>query len=164
LLLVLLAGAWAAVLVRVGCLFRRERAGLRLIYPGLWTTTQCRALEGFRLLIGLALIVSWASFFFVVPSLPTNWPFGYLEATLLITLLLMSYAWLLLLLPRNWKGLGGIAQSFWLTMIVLVVGWVFLFTATGWILVKAQVAPPRLDIPTIGVFAERASLDVRRAG
>jgi len=161
--MVVLAGTWAALLVRVGSFFRRERAGLRLVYPSIWTTTQCRALEGFRLLIGLALVALWGSLFFVIPSLPTNWPFGYLEAILLITLLLMSYAWLLFLVPRNWKVLGGIAQSFWLTMTVLVVCWVFLFTATGWILVKAQVPSPRLDMPTIGVFAERATSDAVRA-
>jgi hypothetical protein len=162
LLLVVLTAAWAVLLIRVGSFFRRERAGLRPVYPSIWTTTQCRALEGFRLLIGVALTASWGSFFFIIPSLPTNWPFGYLEAVLLITLLLMSYAWLLLLVPRNWKVLGGIAQSFWLTMAVLVVWWVFLFTATGWILVKAQV--PRPDLHTIGVFAELASFDAARVG
>jgi hypothetical protein len=162
LLLVVLACAWAALLVRVGTFFRRKRVGVRLTCPGIWTTTQCRTLEGFRLLTGLGLIVLWVSFFFVVPSLPTNWPFGYLEAILLITLLLMSYAWLLFLVPRNWKVLGGIAQSFRLTMIVFAVWWTVLFTATGWILVKAQVPSPRLNMPTVGVFAQGSSLDVKR--
>src|SRR5229473_1546261 len=93
---------WAALLIRAAIFFRLESAGVPPLYPDSWNVAQCRALERFRLLIGLALIPLWAVTLFVTPSLPTNWPFGFLEATALICLLCVSYAWVVLLAARDW--------------------------------------------------------------
>src|SRR5258706_178718 len=79
LLIGLLAVVLAAFFTRAIIFFRRENAGVRPLYPIAWSAAQCRALEYFRLLIGLALVPLWGAYFFIAPSMPTNWPFGYLE-------------------------------------------------------------------------------------
>ena len=149
-LVVVLSGG---LLMRAVVFFRLERAGIRPLYPDSWNEEQCRALERFRLLIGLALIPLWAVTLFVTPSLPTNWPFGFLEATSLICLLCVSYAWVVLLAARDWKGLDALPQSFLVIIVFLVLWWGTAFTAIGWMLAEAS-APPRIHIYS-GVYAER---------
>ncbi len=144
---------WAALLIRAAIFFRLESAGIPPLYPDSWNAAQCRALERFRLVIGLALIPLWAVALFVVPSMPTNWPFGYLEATLLILMLSVSYAWSLLLAARDWKGLDAFPRSFFLLGVFLVLWWGIAFTAIGWMLAEAS-APHRFRIFS-GVYAER---------
>jgi hypothetical protein len=160
-----LIGALAVVLVgfltRAAVFFRREKAGLRPLYPTAWSAAQCRALEYFRSLVGLALILLWGAFLFIAPSMPTNWPFGYLEMISLISLLLISNAWVLLIVPRNWKMLGAFSRSFWLTISFLMVWWVSMFAATGWMFVKASASPPAKVVP-VGVFATLTSSVVNR--
>ena len=141
LLVALVAVASAALFTRALVFFYREKAGMRPVYPSAWSAAQCRALESFRLLVGLTLILFWASFLFIAPSLPTNWPFGYLATIFIIVLLLISNAWLLLLVPRNWGKFGAISRSFWITITFLVVWWGTIFTATGWMFAKASAAP-----------------------
>jgi len=84
--------------------------------------------------------------------MPTNAPFGYLEMISLIVLVLLSYAWVLLLAPRNWKKLSAFSQSFWLTISFLMIWWVSMFAATGWMFAKASALPPRPVLP-LGVYA-----------
>src|SRR5260370_12441226 len=75
----LLIVAFGAFLTRAVLFARREYAGIRPVYPGAWSAAQCRSLEYFRLLVGLALIPLWGFFLFIAPSMPTNWPFAYTE-------------------------------------------------------------------------------------
>jgi hypothetical protein len=130
-----------------------RKSGVRPIYPSAWSAAQCRALESFRLLVGLALIPLWGSFLFISPSLPTNWPFGYLDMIFIIVLLMISNAWVLLLIPRNWGRFGAVSRSFWITITFLAVWWGAIFTATGWMFVKASVSPPMHAIS--GVYASQ---------
>ena len=146
----ILAVVMAAFLMRVVILFRCEYAGLRPVYPSNWSATQCRMLERFRLLICLALIPLWGICIFIVPSMATNWPVGFLS---FISMILASHAWVVLLIPRNWKKLGSYPQSFWLTITFLVVWWGVVLTATGWMFVKVTASPPPQILPPIGVFA-----------
>jgi hypothetical protein len=148
------------ILTRAAMFVRCEWAGLELIYPRVWNKAQRRTLETFRLLIGFALVGLWVAFVILSPSMPTNWPFGYLEAVSQIILHLMTYAWILLLLPLNWKTFGALSNSFWMTITVLVVSWGAMLLATGWMLVKATESAPRLDMPPVGVFAQRAAHDL----
>ena len=157
LLIGLLAVAFGALLTRAIVFFHREKAGVQPIYPTTWTTAQCRALEYFRLLVGFGLIPLWGSFLFVVPSMPTDSPFGNLDVMFLILLLLISNAWVLLLVPRNWQKFGAISRSFWITITFLVMWWGATFTATGWMLVKVSEPPSdlfsgayaALEVPTL---------------
>jgi len=142
LLVGLLAVALAAFLTRAMVFFHREKAGVRPIFPSAWSVAQCRTLESFRLLVGFALISLWGSFLFIAPSVPTNWPFGYLDVIFIIWLLLISNAWVLLLVPRNWEKFGAISRSFWITITFLVVWWGVTLTVTGWMFAKASASPP----------------------
>ena len=145
---------WAALLIRAAIFFRLESAGVPPLYPDSWNVAQCRALERFRLLIGLALVPLWAVYLVVVPSMPTNWPFGFLEAISLISMLSVSYAWSLLLAARNWKGLEAVPRSFLLIIAFLVLWWGTAFSAIGWMLAEASAPPPFRVFPA-GVYAER---------
>ena len=141
---------WAALLIRAAIFFRLESAGVPPLYPDSWNVAQCRALERFRLLIGLALVPLWAVYLFVVPSMPTNWPFGFLEAISLISMLSVSYAWSLLLAARNWKGLEAFPRSFLLIIAFLVLWWGTAFSAIGWLLAEASAPQP---FRVFGVYA-----------
>jgi hypothetical protein len=143
---------WAALLIRAVIFFRLERAGIPPSYPDSWNVAQCRTLERFRLLIGLALVPLWAVYLFVVPSMPTNWPFGYLEAISLISMLSVSYAWALLLAARDWKGLDAFPRSFLLIITFLLLWWGTAFTAIGWMFAEASAPKP---FRVFGVYAER---------
>jgi hypothetical protein len=150
-----LVAVLASLLTRAVVFFRREKEGLRPLYPTVWSAAQCRTLECFRLLVGLALIPLWGAFLFVAPSMPSSWPFGYLEMISLISLLLISNAWVMLLVPRNWKMLGAFSRSFSLTISFLVVWWVSTFAAAGWMLARASASPPPKVMP-VGVFVAHA--------
>jgi hypothetical protein len=172
LLIGLLAVAFATLLTRAMIFYHREKARIRPIYPSGWSAVECRTLEHFRTLIGVALIPVWGAFLFnapsvatitspngiywhspllgftlfITPSVPPNWPFGYyLNVIFLILLLLISNAWALLLIPQNWEKFGAISRSFRITFTFLVVWWTVTFTAAGWMLAtvaKASAPPP----------------------
>ena len=143
----LVAVAFTILLTRAAVFFYREKTGLQPIYPSGWSAAQCRALEFFRLVVGLALIPLWGFFIFIVPSVQTNWPAGYkLDALIFIFLLFINDAWVLLLVPRNWQKFGAISRSFWIMFIFLVIWWGVTFTATGWMLAAAWISPPMPNI------------------
>jgi hypothetical protein len=137
----LLAVACLALVTRAMIFFYREKTGVRPVYPATWSVVQCRTLEYFRLLVGLTLVPLWSSFLFLAPSIRTDWRIEHLDVIFFTLLLWISDAWVLLLIPRNWKKFGAISRSFWITISFLVVWWGVTFTATEWILVKFS-APP----------------------
>ena len=132
----------ASLFFRALVFIHRDKRGERSTFPNAWSKTQRRAIEQFRLLVGLVLLSLWGTFLFIAPAIDTRWP-RYGVIALVILLLLISNAWLLLLLPRNWERLGAISRSFAIVITFLVVWWGMTFTATGWLLAKAS-APPRL--------------------
>ena len=71
----------------------------------------------------------WGIFLFIAPPMATNWPFGFL---CFISLIVVSHAWVLLLIPRNWKMLGAYRLSFWLTITFLVV-WLGGYVDRNWV-------------------------------
>src|ERR1700746_595596 len=132
----LVALACSALLTRAMIFLYRKRAEPLPLYPSGWSAAQCRALEYFRLLIGLALVPLWGFFLAIAPTMrTTRW---HLDIIFLIFLLLISNAWIVLLSPQNWKKFGIVSRSFWIMIIFLVVWWGTMFTATGWMLVKAS--------------------------
>ena len=154
---------WAALLIRVVIFYRLESEGAPPLYPDSWSVAQCRALESFRRLIGLALVPLWAVYFFVVPSMPTNWPFGFLEAISLISMLSVSYAWALLLAARNWKALDTFPRSFMVIIAFLVLWWGVAFSAIGWMLAEST-GPLPFREPLSRAYAQRDTLpSIRKA-
>ena len=141
---------WAGLLMKAAVYFRFESAGIRPLYPDSWNVAQCRALERFRLLIGLALVPLWAVYLFIVPSASTKWSFGYLQVISLIAMLSVTYAWAVLLAARNWKGLEAFPRSFLLIIAFLVLWWGTAFSAIGWLLAEASAPQP---FRVFGVYA-----------
>jgi hypothetical protein len=147
-----LLGGSASLLVRAVVFLRRERSGMRHVYPKTWSETQCRFLETFRLLVGLALISLWGVFLSIIPAVQAKWSVGdELSVAFVILLLLISNAWMLLLLPRNWEKFGVLSRSFSIVITFLFVWWGVAFTATGWLFAVAS-APPQLHSVS-GVYA-----------
>ena len=148
----LLVGASASLLMRAVVFLSRERSGMRPVYPRTWSKAQCRFLESFRLLVGLALILFWGAFLSIIPTVQTKWSFGdELSVALVILLLLISNAWVLLLLPRNWEKFGALSRSFSIVITFLFVWWAVTFTATSWLFAAAS-ASSRLHSVS-GVYA-----------
>jgi hypothetical protein len=151
----LLAVALAAFLTRAMAFFHRKKAGVRPIYPSGWSAAQCRALERLRLLVGLAIIPLWGSFLFIAPSVAAKWSAGCnFNVIFIIFLLLISNAWVLFLIPRNWEKFGAMSRSFGITITFLVVWWGATFTATGWMFAKASASPTMHAIS--GVYAAQS--------
>jgi hypothetical protein len=149
----LLVGASASLLMRAVVFLSRERSGMRPVYPRTWSKAQCRLLEKFRLLVGLALISLWGAFLSIVPAVQTKWSFGdELLIAFVILLLLKSNAWMLLLLPRNWEKFGALSRSFSIVITFLFVWWGVAFTATSWLFAKASASSQLHSVS--GVYAE----------
>jgi hypothetical protein len=129
----LLAVALALPLIRVLVFLYREKVGVPTAYPKNWSAAQCRALEWFRLLVGLGLIPLWGSFLFIV-----HWPFKFWDLFYFIVLLLITSSWLKFLDQRNWKKSGGRPRSFWKTITFPIVWWGVAFTATEWMFASFQ--------------------------
>jgi hypothetical protein len=149
----LLVGASASLLMRAVAFLSRARSGMRHVYPKTWSKAQCRFLEGFRLLVGLALILFWGAFLSIVPAVQSKWSFGdELVVAFVILLLLKSNAWMLLLLPRNWEKLGALSRSFSIVITFLFVWWGVAFTATSWLFAKASASSQLHSVS--GVYVE----------
>jgi len=152
-LLMLVVVLSTGFLMRTLVFFRLEIAGRRPLYPDSWNVAQCRALERFRLLIGLGLIPLWGVYLLIAPSMSANWSFGYLgEVISLIAMLSVSYAWAVLLAARNWKRFDALPRSFLLIIAFLVLWWGTAFSAIGWMLAEAS-TPPRVHMFS-GVYAQ----------
>jgi hypothetical protein len=152
LLIGVLAVVWMAFFTRTVVFFRREKAGVHPLYPDSWNVGQRIILEKFRLLVGLGLLSLWAVFFAIRPA-SSNSSFGYLEILSLIAMLSISYAWVLLLAPRDLKWLETFPQSFALVIAFLVVWWGTAFTAMGWMFAEAAAASTPIRLLPNGVFA-----------
>ena len=91
-----------AAFIRAGAALYRTMMGIPQRYPRSWTAAQCRLMDRFRLGVGVALTAFWAAQHFAVPLMQPTWPFGFFEAMSVATLLLLTNAWIMLLLPRDW--------------------------------------------------------------
>jgi len=144
LVLVLLAAAF----IRAGAVAYRVLIGMRHVYPTNWTPPQCQTFEKFRLGVGVTLAAFWAVQQVAATAMPTNWPFGFLEATSVAVLLLLTNAWIVLLVPHDWQRLWGPVSSFAVTMAVLTAWWGFMFVGTA--LMFATSTRERLSVPIEG--------------
>lgn len=155
LVMVLLGSAF----IRAGAVLYRKAMRIPHRYPRDWTAHQCRLMDRFRLGVGLILTAFWIAQYFAVPLMPTNWPFGFLEAVSVTVLLSLTNAWIVLLLPRDWGQLGVLTSRFAVTMIALALWWALMFGGTAWMLTAATTKPVR---PMIGgpVVASLSAWDV----
>jgi len=143
----LLLVVWAAFLTRTVLFVRLELAGIGPLYPESWHPAQRKALEKFRLLIGLALLPLWAAYVSTASSKETGETSGYLEMPLLISMVAACYAWTLLLAPRDLRMLDLFPRSFLLVFAFLVLWWGSAFSVLGWMMTKVSAPPPLLGFP-----------------
>ncbi len=136
-----------AFLTRTAIFVRLELAGIGPLYPVSWNSTQRKALEKFRLLIGLVLVPMWAAYILVTSSRQTNTPFDYLEMLLLISMISICYAWTLLLAPRDLRVLDRFPRSFLLMFAFLLLWWGTAFSAVGLMLTKISAPVPLMGLP-----------------
>ena len=135
------------VLFRVTVFFRRQFAGIPHRYPVSWTTDQANRFERFRMFIGVALVLTWAALQFAAPSMPVSWPFGLEETLEKIGLLLLTNAWLLLLIPTDWERTILGKLRFATTFGVLALWWIALLGAVLVTIVLATSRPVQLNLP-----------------
>ena len=140
-----------AALIRAGAVLYRKMMQIPLRYPRSWTSAERRLMERFRLGIGVTLTAFWAAYFLAVPLMPTNWPFGFFEALSMAVLLLLTNAWIMLLLPRDWGAPGALTARFVVTITALALWWGVMFGGTAWILAAAtsKQAPRLIGGPTV---------------
>ena len=152
-LVTILATLLAIVVFRSAIFVYRNAIGVPQRYPRPWTAEQCQLMNAFRLFIGLALSALWIALLTVAPQMPTSWPFGLLEAVSLGALLLLTNAWILLVLPRDWEHLGRQTKRFSLTITALLLWWALMLGCTVWILAKASVLRPfpMMKMPVVAV-------------
>lgn len=137
-LLIVLIGS---MFLRVSAVLWRTRTHIPQIYPQSWTAAQCQLMNRFRLVVGMTLCALWLAHLIAAPRMPTNWPFGFLEVVSIVVLLLLTNAWLILLLPRDWNLLGALTKRFLLTLMTLGIWWTLMFGGTAWLLAKASSVP-----------------------
>jgi hypothetical protein len=135
--LVSLLAVFTAILVfRVVLFFRNQHAGLSYRYPGSWTDAQIKMFERLRLSIGGCLVIAWLTLLIAAPQLPVGWPFGFEEALLTTGLLLLSNAWLLLLIRCNWENSTLGKCRFQIGFAVVALWWIALLwgilATIGW--------------------------------
>ena len=119
----------AIVLLRVVVLFRRQHARVPHRYPGSWTNDQIKTFEQFRLSMGVSLAITWVILQMAAPRMPESWPFGLEETLLTIGLLLLTHAWLLLLIPSNWEHSIFSKLRFAYSFAILALWWITLLSA-----------------------------------
>jgi hypothetical protein len=111
-------------LIRVVTFFRRQYAHTPHRYPSSWSTEQATTFERIRVLIGIALALTWAIFKLAAPQMPQSWPFGLAEMSFTIGLLAMTNAWCLLIIPSDWEHTVASRVSFGTSMSILVGWWI----------------------------------------
>ena len=95
--------ALALVVARGSLAYHRHRIAAQHQYPVEWSDAHIRMLEHLRIAIGFALALTWGFLLLAAPQMPSSAPFGVLPALLLICLLLLTNAWVRLMIPSEWK-------------------------------------------------------------
>ena len=142
LLVSVLALLSAGVVLRTVVFVRRYLARVPHRYPSSWSQAQRGLFAQFRRAVGLSIGILWIAFIFTVPHMPSSWPIGYVEVGSATVLLLLTYAWLILVLPRDWPTQTWLMRRFGRMMSFVVVWWIFALCGTGWMIVRASTAAP----------------------
>lgn len=142
----------SAILIRIAVFFRGQYARIPHRYPVSWTNDQVKVFERFRVVIGVAVMLTWATLQMLGPRMPESWPFGFEQATVTVGVLLLANAWLLLLPPRNWEHSILDKASFAVTIGVLAWWWTTFLGALLVTIALLTMRPVALPL-AIGVYA-----------
>ena len=141
------------VLVRGTVAFHRFHSAVPHHYPACWTPNQIRFLEQIRVAVGLALVATWVGLLMAIPTMPESWPFGSRQALLTIALLLLTNAWILLIIPRDWEGTFFGRLNFHRALGCILVWWTVLLGASLLAVVQARGPAAERPIYVMGVYA-----------
>jgi hypothetical protein len=142
----------AAILIRAATFFRRQYARVAHRYPDSWTRDQVSQFERLRRLIGIVILIAWATMQLTKSQMPDGWPFGLEQTIITIGLMLLGYAWLLLLIPSNWEHTLVDKIGFSSTMSLLVLWWAIFLGALLVTIVLAVNRSGAFMLP-LGVYA-----------
>jgi hypothetical protein len=150
-----------ALLVAISLALARAAVALyrRLIvvphrYPGAWTNGDIRFFERVRISIGMALALTWVTFLVAGPAMPRSWPFGAIEALLTLVLLLLTNAWILLVIPREWGNTFVGKMRFGRAAVTILLWWTVMLGAALFAIAKSMtVAAPFVpSIQAVGFY------------
>jgi hypothetical protein len=153
-ILLSVAAMLAGVVVLRGTALFRKQHTLVSGYPEEWTSAQTKVFQQVRTSIGVALGITWMILEVAAPRMPQSWPFGFAEVVLTIGLLLLTNAWLLLLMPSKWENSAVGKVSFGATMGILVWWWTT-FLGALILAIMMAVAPAPVNFP-LGSYAQNA--------
>ena len=142
----------AAILMRAGVVLRRQYAGIPHRYPRRWSQQQITLFERFRATIGVLVLMTWAVLQLSAPWMPESWPFNFEQTVFTVTIMLLTYAWILLLSPANWETGIFNKGTFRITVTALAFWWISLIGALLWAIGLAATRSTVFTIP-LGVYA-----------
>jgi hypothetical protein len=103
--------AFALLMARGSLAYCRHRMAVQHRYPAEWSDAHITILEHLRISIGFVLVLTWGFLLVAAPRMPSSAPFGVQPALLLIFLLLLTNAWVRLMIPSEWKDTFGKMKS-----------------------------------------------------
>ena len=151
-LVCVVAIALGLVLTRGMVALYRHQVGVPHQYPASWTSSQIRFFEHVRLSIGIALIAAWVGLLVSSPAMPHSSPFGLAEVVLTIVLLLLTNAWVLLVIRLDWQHTFVGKMNFDRAVCFILLWWTILLSASVFAIVQATEAAER-PVYVIGTYA-----------
>ena len=122
-------------------------------YPASWTPNQVRLLEHVRLSIGIALIGAWVCLLVNSPAMPRSEPFGLTEVALTIALLMLTNAWVLLVIPVDWQHTFIGRMNFDRAVCFILLWWTILLGASTFAIVQSATDTAERPVYVIGTYA-----------
>ena len=141
------------VIARGFLALHRQRTAVPHHYPDTWSDADIRILEQIRIAIGLALGMTWAFLLIAAPQMPSNVPFGLRPALALIFVLLLTSAWLGLVMPSLWKTTILARMKFRHAVGAVVIVWTILLGSTLFFIAKSAFSAAERPVQLFGTYA-----------
>ena len=131
----------------------RYATAVQHCYPVAWSDANVRLLERLRISIGLVLALTWGCLMIAAPRMPSSVPFGMLPALFLIFLLLLTTAWVRLMIPTQWKDCFIGRMKFEHAFGCLLVLWTILLGGTLFVMAKSATSAAERPVHIFGTYA-----------
>ena len=148
-----IAIALALALTRGMIALYRYQVAVPHRYPASWTSAQIRCLERVRLSIGIALIAAWVCLLVNSPAMPQSEPFGLTQVALTIALLLLTNAWVLLVIPLDWQHTFVGRMNFDRAVCFILLWWTVLLGASVFAIAQSAREAAERPVYVIGTYA-----------
>ena len=98
-------------------------------------------------------MATWVSLLVISPALPKSAPFGLAEVGLTIALMLLTNAWTLLVIPRDWNHTFIGKMKFGRALACIMVWWSILLGASAFAIARSATANLDRQNYVFGTFA-----------